>query len=114
MVSLCLGPQTAIAGPLRAPGGRHGRLDTLAVGGKYPCGDQGASAVPEFDIRDWMRKHNSTLLASDPAVRREVSALLRRDLNERLAVYAELSRQNQGRTERRNTDAPEHADAERV
>jgi hypothetical protein len=48
-----------------------------------------------FDIREWMRKHNLSLPVNDPAVRKEISALLRRDLNERLAAYAERSRQNQ-------------------
>ena len=60
-----------------------------------------------FDIREWMRKHNVTLPANDPAARKEISALLRRDLNERLAVYAERFRQNQGRTLRGNASEPE-------
>jgi hypothetical protein len=63
-----------------------------------------------FDIREWMRAHNVTLPVNDPAVRKEISALLRRDLNERLAAYAERSRQNQGQNVPQNPDAPECAD----
>jgi hypothetical protein len=67
--------------------------------------------MPEFDIRDWMHKHNVTLPANDPAVRKEIASLLRRDLNERLAAYAERSQQNQGRTLRGNAGEPEGSDS---
>jgi hypothetical protein len=53
-----------------------------------------------FDIREWMRKHNVTLPVNDPAVRREISALLRRDLTGRREIYAERSRQNKDRSVR--------------
>jgi hypothetical protein len=64
-----------------------------------------------FDIREWMHKHDVSLPVSDPAVRKEIAALLRRDLNERLAAYAERSRQNQGRTAPQNTDEPGYGDS---
>jgi hypothetical protein len=76
-----------------------------------PADDQHQELAGRFDIREWMRKHNVTLPANDPAVRKEISALLRRDLNERLAVYAERFRQNQGRTLRGNAGEPECSDS---
>jgi hypothetical protein len=64
-----------------------------------------------FDIRIWMAEHDVTLPVNDPAVRKEIATLLCRDLNERLAAYAERSRQNQGRTVRGNAGEPECSDS---
>jgi hypothetical protein len=72
---------------------------------------QDQELVGRFDIREWMRKHNVTLPVNDHAVRKEISALLRRDISERLAAYAERSRQNQGQSVRQNPDAPECSDS---
>ena len=68
--------------------------------------------MPGFNIRDWMREYNVTLPVNDPAVREEIAKLLRRDLSERFAASEGQPQPNQGRTEHRNTDAPERADAE--
>lgn len=65
----------------------------------------------DFDIREWMRKRNVTLPVNDPAVRKEIAALLRRDINARLAAYAERSRQSQDQSVRRNQDAPERTES---
>jgi hypothetical protein len=73
--------------------------------------EESASMPADFDIRKWMRKHGVTLPANDPAVREEIATLLRRDINERLAAYAERSRQNQGRTLRGNSGEPECSDS---
>jgi hypothetical protein len=64
-----------------------------------------------FDIREWMREHKLTLPVNDPAVRKEIATLLRRDLNGRLAVYAERSRPNQGRTLRGSASERECSDS---
>jgi hypothetical protein len=60
--------------------------------------------MPKFDIREWMRKHNVKLPVNDPAVRKEIADLFRRDLSERLPTYAALSRQNPDRTDAQSRD----------
>jgi hypothetical protein len=72
---------------------------------------ESATMPKGFDIREWMRNHNVTLPANDPGVRKEISALLRRDLNERLAAYAERSGQNQDQNAPQNPGEPECSDA---
>jgi hypothetical protein len=64
-----------------------------------------------FNIRAWMQENNVALPVNDPAVRKEISALLRRDINARLAAYAERSRQNQDQSARRNQDASERTES---
>jgi hypothetical protein len=88
---------------------RQASKGTLVEGNGSPIEE--SASMPEFDIRDWMRRHNVTLPVNDPAVRKEISALLRRDLNERLGAYAEQSRQNRDQSVRRNQDAPERTES---
>jgi hypothetical protein len=88
---------------------RQASKGTLVEGNGSPIEE--SASMPEFDIRDWMRRHNVTLPVNDPAVRKEISALLRRDLNERLGAYAEQSRQNRDQSARRNQDAPERTES---
>jgi hypothetical protein len=65
--------------------------------------------VADFSIRAWMREHDVTMPVNDPAVRAELTKLLRRDLTKRLAAYGEQARPNQDRTAPRNADAEESA-----
>jgi hypothetical protein len=65
-----------------------------------------------FDIRAWMRRHNVTLPIKDPAVRKEISTLFRRDLTpEWIAAYAESHRRNQDQTVHGNADAQGYGDS---
>jgi hypothetical protein len=68
--------------------------------------------MPEgFDIREWRRQRGLPERIEDPAQIKSVTALLARDLSERLGACEESRQQSQGRTVRRNTDEPERGDS---
>jgi hypothetical protein len=87
-----------------APGNGHpGALVCWSVEASIPTCGCGAS-MPGFDARQWMRERNLVFPVNDPAVRKEIADLFRRDLSERLPAYAEQSRRNPDRTDAQSPD----------
>lgn len=65
--------------------------------------------MADFDIRAWRAAHGLPERIDNPEVVEQATKLLRRDLTERLA---EQRQQSQDRTEHRNADDGQCADAQ--
>jgi len=66
--------------------------------------------MPEFDIRQWRASRGLPERIEHPEQIKNITALLARDLSERLRACGESRQSNQGQTARRNTGEPGYAD----
>jgi hypothetical protein len=71
-----------------------------------PADDQDQELAGRFDIRQWRRRHALPERIEDPPQVKGVTALLARDLSERLGACEESRQPIQGRTLRGNAGEP--------